>query len=175
MKESLNTIFIDLRNTFFSDRTNVFKDSKIKLLNDFNFNEHILNSHADPIAVQFINNLQELYEFNVVLLDLWITEEKHAKENFEYLFSINELNVSLHDNWHVNYLEYTSPLAAIHLWTKSNPQGNLTALISDEYKNQLDITKEYTVNYNHSIFVNKNNGLSLSNLKDISRSLNLWS
>ena len=57
---------------------------------------------------------------------------------------------------------------------KENPRENYSILLNEEYKNTLEFISDSIIDYNHSIFISSENGLSLNNIKEINKSLNLW-
>lgn len=177
MKNSANTVFIDLVATLFPNRVSLLPDFNEEKLSHWEFEKHICNTNADIVAVDLLNSLIIKKEFNLVLLDNWIDEEKHKKEFFIELLCINGVRPELHHLWLLeNNNQMKSPLGPVTEWLKHFyiKKNNYTVILNSKYKYELDFDVESKVDFEHSIFVSEENGLSFKNIQEINKSFNLW-
>lgn len=176
MHNQNNTIFLDLIATFFPERVRIIQNSNNEKLNQFNMLDYIHNSNADNVAITLFNDLNKRNDFTVVLLDTWLDEKLHKKEFMEELFNMNDLHLQLHDSWILPYTQKNthSPLVAATEWIDNHTRDNYTVILDEYYKHLVEFSTNSAIDYNHSVFVNKQNGLSSNNIREIYKSIDLW-
>jgi hypothetical protein len=92
----MNILFLDLDGPMFSERGNVLLGNRGWIHPSLDgFISHYWE--MDPIAVSMLNRLYEIHPFTTVLSSTW--KEKHTKEQIVALFSVNNLNLHLHEEW----------------------------------------------------------------------------
>lgn len=178
MKNTSNIVFVELSNALFPERMALMSGSNKDKLSSWNLEDKICTSIADPVAVSVLNEMYENNKFDLVILDSWLDRDYHSKDFFEELFCINGLKPKLHSAWFVSYEqnEFNSPFMAAADWIKNLEQENYTIIMSKDhkYKVQLDDEKLSVLNYNHYVFVDPEDGMSLSSVDSLKRSIKLW-
>ncbi len=171
MKDSSNIIFIDSSIVFFTKRMETISQIKSK---KFEFYSELNTVFADPVAVSLFNELKNKYSFKVVLIDSWINKSIHKKEELEELFQLNDLKITLNEPYVLYKEKEESIFVSVSKMLKELNPTNYTLVCDDNNKNILEINEESSLNYNHTIFVDANNGLSFNNINHIRYSLNHW-
>jgi hypothetical protein len=175
MKNSQNIIFIDISATLFPHRVSFLPNNNRKKLAQLNLEKHICNTQADFVAVNLLNELNKKWNFNLVLIDSWISENHYKREIFEEVLYMNGVKALLHNNWFLkNNDTIKSPLGPITEWMQNSTINNYTVILNQKYQYQLDFDTESKVDFNHSIFIDEENGLSFKDIIDVNKSIKLW-
>lgn len=162
MKNISNTIFLDTVSTLFPRRLTFLEES-------FGSRENML---ADSFAINLLNQLNKNNNFNIVLLD---RDMNINRDEAQKIISSYDIEIQLHDQWSVNYKDNSqSPFMPISNWLKENKADNYFAFVNLKYKFELDFDDNSDVNFNCIHFIDEDNGISLSNLKNIEQSFKLW-
>ncbi len=171
MNDTNNIIFIDSSIVFFTKRMETVSKIKSK---KFEFYSELNTVFADPVAVSLFNDLNENHSFKIILIDSWINTSVHKRDELEELFHLNDLKINLHEPYFLKTESEESIFTSVSKMLNEFKPMNYTLILDDSNKNILELNEENSLDYNHTIFVNENNGLSFNNINHIRYSLNHW-
>ncbi len=175
-----NLIIIEIASALFPQKLSFLPDKDKSRLSYFQLENQLSHSNADPIAIKFLNEIKNKFNFELVLLDSWIDQDYHNKDLFQQLFTHNGIAPKIYENWSVFHklsASNTTLKSASH-WIKENNVDNHTLILSKNHKYIMDLDHSEdmsSLSYNHTVFVDPENGISFENFKEIQKSLELWS
>lgn len=174
-----NLILIEISSALFPQKLSLLPDKDKAKLSYFQLENNLSHSIADPVAVKFLNEIKNKFNFELVLLDSWIDQDYHKKDFLQQLLTNNGINSKIYENWSVfrQFSDSNTTLKSASHWIKENNVDNHTLILSRNHKYIMDLDHSEdmsSLSYNHTVFVDPQNGISFANFKEIQKSLDLW-
>ena len=130
----MNILFLDIDGVVIPLRCNIDTRRKewFARMRDMGRADQTGYGFFDPIAVTMLNDLHKQFNFHIVVSSSW-AEIYTDRRDFEAIFSINGLNIPMHEDWKTPRKEYPVDTRAdqIFNWLQEHPDVNKYIVLDD--------------------------------------------
>lgn len=130
-------IFLDFDGPLFSDNTHLLDenmgDVALAKCQELNIHPLIHYWYANPSMIAWLNKMNTLYPYDLVVSSSWADQWLHEKKDIEAMLLANGLNFTMHQNWRTpRGPGLTTRAQELQEWLKGNSYVGSNYLILDD-------------------------------------------
>ena len=175
-------IFLDFDGPIFPSKVFIYPEnngdiatSKCK---ELNLHPYVTYWKADPNSIAMLNQLYEIYPYDLVISSSWADDWLHQKEHIDGVLFSNNLNYTLHTEWRTPRDRYNTRHEQIGHWLRKHPDINNYIVIDDTSSGDMlddaDALAESGINPKSVFLVDIDEGISYKNYKEIRDIVRCW-
>lgn len=177
-------IFLDFDGPIFPSRIMLMPQNRGKDAKEgcaaLNLHPYVDYWYADPVAINMLNILHDIYPYDLVISSSWADEWLHERKEIDGLLNKNGLNYTMHEDWRTPRDFYHGRHEQIGQWLKKHPEYNNNYLILDDILsgpclNEKDELAEHNIKMENIILVDETEGISYKQFLQMTKVVQYWS